>query len=280
MNLVDMHTHTSLSDGEISPNDLIRMAINSGIKTLSITDHDNVNAYSLINYEEFKDKIELFTGIELSAKVSKGRLHILGYDVAVNDQEFINHTLEIRRNNFYSMIALLNQLRLDFGIAFSCDEICDIFNAPHNIGRPDVAKLLVKHGYCKTSQETFGAYLNHSYDKVRDKNITKSSKECIEIILNAGGVPVLAHPNQLELTNEELKKFVGELKSYGLVGIEAYHSGHSLEETAYYLYLAKYYDLLISGGSDYHGPVLKPDVELGKMDIQNLSLVNHLRKRK
>lgn len=275
-----MHTHTVLSDGELSPNDLIKKAIQSGVNVLSITDHDNFNAYKEIDFDEFRDKIEIFTGIELSAKVNKGRLHILGYDIDVNDTELINQTLEIKRNNFYSMIALLNQLRLDFKIVFTCEEICDIFNSNHNIGRPDVAKLLVKHGYCKTTVETFDAYLNYSYDKVRSNNITKSFKECIDIILNAHGVPVLAHPNQLMLDNEELKKFVGILKDYGLKGIEAYHSGHSESETEYYLYLANYYNLLISGGSDFHGPVLKPDIELGKMNIQTLSLVNYLRKRK
>lgn len=280
MGKIDMHVHTSYSDGEYDANKVIKTAIEKGVTTLSITDHDNVRAYSSIDYERFSGQIELFTGIELSAKVSKGRLHILGYGVDVNDKDFLAQTDEIRRNNFYSMIALLNQVRLDYGIAFSVDEIQNIFNANHNIGRPDIATLLLKRGYVSGFQEAFKKYLNPSYEKVRDLNITKSPEECINIILKAHGIPVLAHPNQLLLDDAELLEKLKELINYGLMGVEVYHSGHLKNETEYYLELAKKYDLLISSGSDFHGPVVKPSVTIGVPETHELTLVNYLRKRK
>ena len=279
MDLIDMHMHTTYSDGELTPNEIIERCIDKGITVIAITDHENMRGYNHIDYEKYKDKIELYRGIELTAKVDKGRLHILGYDCDYTNPDFIKRCDEIRMNSFYSMINLLNQLRLDYGIRFKPNEIQGIFNANHNIGRPDVAHLLLINGYVTSTGEAFDKYLNPSYDKIRKSNIVKSYKDCIEIIKNAGGIPVLAHPNQLKLTYEELHDFLKELVDAGIEGIEVYHSGHSKEESEYYIKLANEFNLIKSGGSDYHGPVVKPSIELGNTDIHEIDIVNVLRKR-
>lgn len=280
MELIDMHMHTSYSDGEYNPSELIEKCINAGLTTISITDHENMDAYNHIDYDRFKDRIELFKGIELTAKIPKGRLHILGYDCDYKDSEFIKRCKEIKMNSFYSMINLLNQVRLDYGIRFYPNEIQDIFNANHNIGRPDVASLLLKHGYVSSTSEAFDKYLNPSYDKIRNSNVVKSYKDCIDIIKNAHGIPVLAHPNQLKMDDNELYNFVKDLVDYGIEGIEVYHSGHNEKEINYYMSLAKEFNLIISGGSDYHGPIVKPNIELGNTNLHELEIVNVLRKRK
>lgn len=280
MELIDLHMHSNSSDGFYSPNELIEQALKKGITTLSITDHDNIEGYKKIDYERFEGKVEIIKGIELSAKANKGRAHILGYGIDINNPELIKKMKELKTNSFYSMMSLLNQLRLDFGLKFDSDDIKEIFNSTHNIGRPDVALLMQKYGLASTSKEAFDLYLEKSYAKTRHTNSTKSKESCIDIIKNAGGLAVLAHPIQLKMDDQELFDYVKELKDYGLDGIEVYHSDHSKEDIEYYLKLADYFDLLISGGSDYHGGKSKPDIELGNTDIHTLSLVNHLRKRK
>ena len=280
MSLIDLHMHTSYSDGEYDPNTLIDKCIEKGLTTISITDHENMHAYENIDYDRFKGKIELYRGIELTAKVDKGRLHILGYDCDYKDPKFIQKCEEIKMNSYYSMINLLNQLRIDYGVRFTPEEIKSIFNATHNIGRPDLASLLLKNGYVTSTKEAFNKYLNPSYDKIRMTNIVKTYDECISIIKDAGGISILAHPNQLYLNNDELFNFVKKLVNSGLEGIEIYHSGHSKEEISYYLELSKYFNLIKSGGSDYHGPIVKPEIELGKTGIKDIEIVNVLKKRK
>ena len=275
-----MHMHSSYSDGEYDPNTLIEKCIENGLTTISITDHENMHAYNNIDYDRFINRIELYRGIELTAKVNKGRLHILGYDCDYKNIDFIKKCDEIKMNSFYSMINLLNQIRLDYGIRFTPEEIRDIFNANHNIGRPDIASLLLKNNYVNSTKEAFNKYLNPSYDKIRQSNVVKKYDECISIIKNAGGIPVLAHPNQLYLNDDELFEFVKKLVDSGLEGIEVYHSGHTKEEISYYLDLSRYFNLIISGGSDFHGPIVKPSIELGKMELYSSEIVDVLRKRK
>ena len=169
---------------------------------------------------------------------------------------------------------------MDYGIRFKPNEIQSIFNANHNIGRVDLANLLLNNQYASTIREAFDLYLDPSYAKIRGTNVVKSYKECIDLVLSAGGIPVLAHPNQLLLTDEELYQLVKQLVSDGIQGIEVYHSGHTKEQTEYYEELANEFNLIKSGGSDYHGPISKPDTSLGNTDIHSLELVDVLRKRK
>lgn len=262
--MIDLHTHSCYSDGEYTPNDLIRKAKNKGISVLAITDHDTVlgNKNITLSKQEMTG-IKVIPGIELSAKVSKGQMHILGYNIDINNQDLNKKTKELKQSSFYAVMAILVQIKKDYGITFSEEEILNILNSNGNIGRPDIAKLFVKHSYTETIKEAFEEYLIDANEKISTIKKGISSKECIDLIKSANGIAVLAHPKTLKCSNAELELIIKELKDKGLDGIEAYHSSHTREEINTYIHLANKYNLLISGGSDYHGPLIKPKIELG-----------------
>lgn len=281
-NLIDMHTHTNASDGEYDADTLIEMAKDKGITTLGITDHDTLLGVQGIKKEH--SNIEVVPGIEISVKVPIGRMHVLGYDLDIWNENLNKKMEELHNRSLYSVAGVICQLKKDYGIVLDTEDILSILNKKTNIGRPDIARVLVDKGITGTVREAFDKYLIEAYEKVRDVAKGISKKECIELIKNANGLAVIAHPHSLELSPSELDTFIEELVSYGLDGIEVYHSNHNEEMVDEYLRLAEKYDLLISGGSDYHGPVVKPDVGLGtgkdNIKIKKLSLLDEIHKRK
>lgn len=276
--LIDMHTHTNYSDGDYSPTELIELAKKQNIKILGITDHDTLEGIK--NVPKNIKGIKVIHGIELTAKVSKGRMHILGYNIDINNEELNDKMSWLKDKSTNSVISLIEQLKKDYKIYFTHEEIKELINANHNLGRPDLARLLIKKGYVKTVQDAFDKYLIAAYDKTRKVNKNLKPEECIKLILNSGGIPVLAHPHSLELDNKQLEILLRKMIKQGLKGIEVYHSNNTKEEEKYYLYLANKYKLLISGGSDYHGPITKPDIFLGlgknNIMIDDLSILNKI----
>ena len=282
--LIDMHTHTNYSDGDLSPQELIELAIDKGIGTLAITDHNIIEAIKKVNKNNdtiVASGIKIINGIELSAKTDIGRMHILGYGIDLNNEALNKKLLEIKDNSINSFLSIMEQIKRDYGIRFSYEDIKTLVNANHNLGRPDLAKLCVKYGYASTVQEAFDKYLIEAHNKTRQTSKKLPYQECLELITKSGGIPILAHPKTLELSEKELLILLKEMISYGLKGIEVYHSSHSQEEMSYYLEIASKYDLLISGGSDFHGKTVKPDIELGtgknnNIRIKKLSLLDKL----
>ena len=284
--IIDMHAHTNYSDGDLSPQDLIRLAIDKRVGTLAITDHDTIEGIKKVNRNEdiiVDTEIEIINGIELSAKSDKGRMHILGYGIDLNNVALNKKMTDLRDNSINSVLSIMEQIKRDYGIRFSYEDIRELVNANHNLGRPDLAKLCVKYGYATTSQDAFDKYLIDAYNKTRQTSKGLQYQECLELITNSGGIPVLAHPKSLELSEKEFLILLKEMISCGLKGIEVYHSSHSKEEMDYYLEIANQYGLLISGGSDFHGKTIKPDIELGtgkdnNIRIKKLSLLDKLHK--
>ncbi len=284
--LIDMHTHTKYSDGDLLPQELIRLAIDKGIGTLAITDHDTIEGIKKVNRNEkivIDSGIEIINGIELSAKTTKGRMHILGYDIDLSNETLNKKMSDLRDNSINSLLSIMEQIKRDYGIRFSYEDIKELVNANHNLGRPDLAKLCVKYGYATSLQDAFDKYLIDAYNKTRGNNKGLQYQECLELIKNSGGISVLAHPKSLELSEKEFLIILKEMISYGLKGIEVYHSSHLKKEMDYYLEIASRYGLLISGGSDFHGKTIKPDIELGtgkdnNIKIKKLSLLDKLRK--
>ncbi len=281
--LIDLHTHTNYSDGELSPMKLIQLAIEKNIGTIAITDHDTLGGIKQIDRNNpiiVNSNIKVINGIELSAKVSRGRMHILGYGIDLDNKELNNKMSILKDNSINSVLSIMEQIKRDYGIRFKYDDIRALVNANHNLGRPDLAKLCVKYGYSKTVQEAFDKYLIDAYNKTRQVGKGISYLECINLILNSGGIPVLAHPKSLELTEKELLILLKEMINNGLQGIEVYHSSHTQEEINYYLSIANKYNLLVSGGSDYHGKIGKPEIELGtgkgNLKIKKLTILDKL----
>ena len=284
--IIDMHAHTNYSDGDLSPQDLIRLAIDKRVGTLAITDHDTIEGIKKVNRNEdiiVDTEIEIINGIELSAKSDKGRMHILGYGIDLNNVALNKKMTDLRDNSINSVLSIMEQIKRDYGIRFSYEDIRELVNANHNLGRPDLAKLCVKYGYATTSQDAFDKYLIDAHNKTRQTSKGLQYQECLELITNSGGIPVLAHPKSLELSEKEFLILLKEMISCGLKGIEVYHSSHSKEEMDHYLEIANQYGLLISGGSDFHGKTIKPDIELGtgkdnNIRIKKLSLLDKLHK--
>ena len=284
--IIDMHAHTNYSDGDLSPQELIRLAIDKRIGTLAITDHDTIEGIKKVDRNEdviVDSGIEIINGIELSAKTDKGRMHILGYGIDLNNKALNKKMIDLRDNSINSVLSIMEQIKRDYGIRFGYDDIKELVNANHNLGRPDLAKLCVKYGYATSSQDAFDKYLIDAHNKTRQTGKGLQYQECLELITNSGGIPVLAHPKSLELSEKEFLILLKEMISCGLKGIEVYHSSHSKEEMDYYLEIANQYGLLISGGSDFHGKSVKPDIELGtgkdkNIKIKKLSLLDRLHK--
>lgn len=280
--LIDLHTHTNYSDGELSPNKLIELAISRGIGTLAITDHDTILGIKSVNRnDDFIEAsgIKIINGIELSAKIDKGRMHILGYDIDLENEELNNKMMELRDNSINSVLSIMEQIKRDYGIVFGYDDIKELVNANHNLGRPDLAKLCVKYGYASSVQDAFDKYLIDAYNKTRKTSKGIEYDECLRLILNSGGIPVLAHPKSLELGKEEFLNLLEKMIKCGLLGIEVYHSSHSKEEMEFYLDVASKYNLLVSGGSDFHGSMVKPDIEIGtgyhdNIKVKKLSILD------
>ena len=284
---IDMHTHTNRSDGDKSPMELVRHAIKNNVSVLGITDHDTIEGIKEINRTDYlvvDSGISIIDGIELSAKMDKGRMHILGYNIDKENTSLNNKTNQLKTISINTLLSLIEILKKEYNIIFSYDDIKQLINSNHNLGRPDLARLLIKNGFVTSVDEAFIKYLNHAHDKLGKNKKGIPKEECLELITKSGGIPVLAHPKTLKLSEKELLILIKEMINYGLRGIEVYHSTNTPEEVKMYLDIANKYDLLISGGSDYHGPLTKPDIEIGtgrknNLNIKTLSLVNYLMKR-
>ena len=282
--LVDMHMHTNYSDGDLSPNELIEKAIKNNVGTMAITDHNTIEG--LRNFDSnFKKKIEIINGIELSAKSLKGTMHILGYDIDIENKILNDKMHELKNNSFQREISLIEQLKKDYEIEFDYQDIINLLNSNHNLGRPDLAKLLIKYDKAKTVNEAFEKYLVSVNKKIKGINKELDYNECINLILKSGGIPVLAHPKSLNLNEEELATLLEEMKLSGLMGIEVYHPTHNDEERKIFLKFANKYKFLISGGTDYHGEITKPDIEIGtgrnnNIKIKKLSLLDEIKNRR
>ncbi|QNU67666.1 PHP domain-containing protein [Ruminiclostridium herbifermentans] len=257
--IIDLHTHSTASDGSMSPAQLVRHAKDKGLTAVALTDHDTVEGISEALDEGNKIGIEVIPGIEISTNY-KPEMHILGYffdnERYLNVQKELTEVRKGRENRNYKIINRLNEL----GIPVTEEELKEI-SLSDTIGRPHFARLLIEKGYVKTMQEAFDKYLGKdglAYFKRQELEPIDG----INLIKKAGGIPVLAHPALLKMNYNDLDKLLMELKEYGLSGIEAIYSENSKEETGNLLRLAIKHELLVTGGSDFHG-TYKNEIEIG-----------------
>ena len=267
--MIDLHSHTKFSDGEFTPEQSIDLAISKNIKALAITDHDTIDGLEIAEeYAKNKDII-LIPGIELEADIPRGQMHILGLFLDYKNTEFIQKLDEIKntrrlRNDLF--IKELNKM----GFEITLDELKEI-SSGNTIGKPHFASVFIKKGYIQNKSEMFDKYFNQP-PLSQFKKSSKTPKEVIELIKKANGMVVLAHPQSLKLNDDELLEKIKELKSYGLDGLECYHSKQTKEEMIKFNKIAKELGLVITKGSDFHGPNVKPDTELGTGNNNNLIL--------
>lgn len=269
--MIDLHSHTKASDGEKTPEELIGLAISKNISALAITDHDTVDGLEeAVNYAKNKN-IKLIPGIELNAHVDKGQMHILGLFIDYKNKKFLeklDYLKKSRASRNEKFIEELNKM----GYEITMDELKAV-SGGKTIGKPHFAKVFLNKNYIKTKNEMFDNFFNKP-PLNKYKRDSYSPEETIAMIKEAGGIVILAHPQTLKLSFEELTEKLKELKSYGLDGLECYHSNQTSEEMDEFNKIAKELNLIITKGSDYHGPIVKPLIELGTGINNNIVLDN------
>lgn len=281
--LVDLHTHSIYSDGTKSPEELINLAKSKNIKILAITDHDDIEGSKKLVAMQDKN-IMVYSGVELSAEVTKGQMHILGYNFDLENEELNLKLKELRELSIEKVKLYLKQLKDEFNIILPNQDENELLNGIGRVGRPRLALLLVKYNFCQTVSEAFTKYLYDSNVRKTTQNLKAS--ECISLINKAGGIPVLAHPWSIGLTEEELHKELSLLVEYGLQGIEVFHSKTAPEQTELYHRFAQEFSLLETGGTDFHGEEVKPGIELGtglhnnvKIEEDTLTFIKRIKSR-
>jgi len=262
MKYIDLHTHSTASDGSMTPTELVKAAKAKGLVALALSDHDTIDGLPEAREAASEAGIELINAVELSVGTKQGSVHMLGY--------MFDPENEIFKQDLSFMIKRRDERNLKFierfkeiGIEIDIDELREVAG-DGAVGRPHFAKLLIGKGIVNSFDEAFDKYLAKGKAAYVPK-ARVSPEQGIEAIHNAGGVAVLAHPKYSGAkTKEEVEALVIRLKKAKLDGIECHYTDHTDEETAFYISLAKKYSLCITGGTDYHGEAL-PDKVLGEL---------------
>ncbi|OEU61195.1 MAG: phosphatase [Desulfobacterales bacterium S5133MH16] len=262
---IDLHIHSTASDGTLSPLEILNMAQRLNLGAISITDHDTINGTKEALAIGIPPSLKFLTGVEISANPppsfsGPGSFHILGYGINIHDTE-LNHTLvrlqEARKNRNPRIIELLNRMGFELTLHEIRKEVGEC-----QLGRPHIANQMVKKGFVQSVSEAFDNYLATGQPAYVDKYRVDCDR-AIAVILNAGGIPVLAHPVLLNIQDDDvLEKLVICLKEMGLKGIEAYYPEQTPDLIARYTEIANRYGLLITGGTDFHGSI-KPEIKMG-----------------
>ena len=255
---IDLHTHSTRSDGSYTPSELILYADKLGLYAVALTDHDNIDG--LIDaYETAKNlEIKFIPGIELSCDF-ESELHIVGLNIDYTNKDLISACEKFKDDRKKRNISKIKKLN-DIGLDITLDE-AKKYCPGDALGRAHIAKVLVDKGYATDLKDAFKKYLGKG--KVGYSNEYRISyEEAISLIKNSGGTAILAHCHSLNMDNETFISFVKTLKDAGLDGLEGYYTQYTEEQSAFYKEVAKKLDLKISGGSDFHGN-MKPLVNLG-----------------
>jgi len=256
--MVDLHTHSTASDGTYSPKELVYLAKKVGLKALALTDHDTLDGLPEAYQTAKEEGLPFLCGVEISVKFDgPGHFHLLGYFLEPPKElkEVLNKLKVARAERNKKMVEKLKEL----GIDITLEELQSI--AKGEVGRPHFAYLMVKKGYVKSVEEAFERYLKKGAPAYYPKALL-TEEEAIDAIKRAGGIPVLAHPITLKLTDEALRSYLTRLKEIGLMGVEVYYSEHTKDYTKFLESLASELSLIKTGGSDFHGNN-KPDIKLG-----------------
>ena len=259
---VELHTHSSVSDGSLSPSELVELAKEKKIEVLALTDHDTSDGIIEAKKKAKEVGITFVPGIEISTG-NNNEIHILGYffeDGYIKLNDYLDYLKKNRNNRNYLMIEKLQKE----GVDISIEDILEV-SEEGSIGRAHFAYVLMKKGYVKNVDEAFEKYVGLNgvaYIKKESLNIS----DTIEKINGAGGVAVFAHPGYLNLSSDEYRKLFRELKESGLEGVEVYYPSHSKEQREMFLEIARDNDLIVTGGSDFHGAI-RPEIEIGMEDV-------------
>jgi len=270
--VIDLHSHTNESDGTFTPGELVNLAMERGLEALAISDHDTFAGFDQARPLAQSRGLDLVCGIELSTRVPGTKVrtvHLLGYFLhqppSAAFREWLNELIEGRRDRNQRLITSLRERGVDI-------DLSEVEKLGRTLtGRPHFARVLIQKGYAASFDEAFRNYLGESAPSYVER-FAPYVVEAIQRVVDAGGLPVLAHPIRLGFRDFEAEeKFIGELRDAGLRGIEVFHSDHRPADMERYAGLAQKYNLAVSGGSDFHGDV-KPQISLGTGHNGNLNI--------
>ena len=266
--MIDLHAHTTVSDGGDSPSELVSKAAAAGLDAIAVTDHDNDSGCDEAVAAGRELGVEVVRGVEISCDVGvlkemglesseRPTMHLLGYFIPEEDNPLTSGLAELqdaRANRNVRIVERLNEL----GIPLTFEEVETEAGGPGaQIGRPHFAAVLVRHGAVPDYQTAFDEYLAKGAKAYLDRKLYTPA-DAIGLMLSAGVVPVLAHPFTLFLSGDDLGRFVDSLVEAGLRGIERYHGDRSEADQEIYRTVGQTRNLIVSGGSDYHGD-MRPD---------------------
>lgn len=250
---VDLHVHTSASDGQYSPAEVVHRARELGLSTIAITDHDTTDAIEEALAAASAVGVRVIPGVEISTDIPHSEVHILGYYVAYRAPSFqakLALFRDSRLNRAQRILAKLARM----GLVLDWSRVRQIADGA-SVGRPHIARAMLEKGYVGSIDEAFDRYINRNGPAYAER-MKVSPSEAVQLILDADGIPVLAHP----LYGTQL---VPELAQHGLVGLEAYYTGYTPDETDFLVNLATKHGLLVTGGTDFHGEDVLPEHPLG-----------------
>lgn len=265
---IDLHVHSTASDGTLTPAEIIRHACDLEMAAIALTDHDTVDGVKQILQSGLPPCLHFLSGVELSTAPPerypcRGSLHLLGFGFRHDDQELalqLRKLQDARRNRNPQIIARLQALGIDIS-----NEELETSEGQRQTGRPHIAQLLLQKGVVGSFDEAFDRFLGNGKPAYVNK-YRIPIRPAIQLIRQAGGIPVLAHPALIQPTTAwSLEDLLVELKSYGLQGVEAYYPEHSQEQTQRFQALARRHDFVVTGGTDFHGAI-KPEIEMGRAD--------------
>ncbi len=262
---IDLHIHSSASDGSLSPAAILDHALNLNLTAIAITDHDSIDGSKEALRTGIPPSLDFLTGVEISAAYPPffpgfGSFHILGYGIRLDDP-VLNQTLkklqEVRKNRNPKIIKRLNEL----GYPISLEDVQQT-GGEGQIGRPHIALTLKEKGYVASIGDAFRKLLGNQKSAYVGKE-RLGCKETIEMIRGAGGIAAIAHPGLLDIADEsQLETLIQNLMNIGMGAIEVYYPHHTAEQTEQFARLAKQYNLLMTGGTDFHGAVT-PEIQMG-----------------
>jgi predicted metal-dependent phosphoesterase TrpH len=257
---IDLHTHSSASDGSLSPRELVLKAHGIGLKAIALTDHDTTDGLPEALATGRETGIEVIPGCELSVSSAKGSMHILGLWLPEHPGRLETVLEGLRAKRHERNRLIVEKLRRG-GINVTYQEVLDLAG-PSAVGRPHIARLMVRKNIVSNLEQAFQQFLGAKGSAYVPKE-KLTPEQAISLLKEEQATTILAHPFTLNLTGTRLDLEIARLKELGLDGMEAIYSVHSQKQTSEYLNLCRKHDLLVSAGSDFHGKEVKPNIALG-----------------
>lgn len=259
MRTIDLHAHTTASDGSLTPTELIDLAVQTGLTAIAVTDHDTIDGLAEAEEAARRRNIEFVPGVELAVEYPHGKFHMLGYLIDYRHPALSGRLQQVKDNRARRNVLMVAKMQA-LGLPVTLEDI-EAEAGGGQVGRPHMALVLLKKGLVSSTQEAFDRYLaDGALAHLPKDKITV--EEGLNLIHAAGGLAVAAHPDSFKLDDATLAKEMARLRAIGLDGMECYYSQYAPERTASYLAIAREAGLLVTGGSDFHG-ASKPHVKLG-----------------